>query len=388
MSGAGQLMPAMKRGALTGAGWVRDGKIVTHRKRFTGIVGLIIHRAGPQFPQGLTSDQSGASLVDELLQAQSTFRSLVLDERNQEITHSQTGEISLELDEAVLEQTEHVFIPVADPPIWYQLRRAATRVSRPVVTASRILVGSLLAGGFSLAFSLGRPDWAIVTVVIMLALEPSQRAGTVKGLHRTIGTVFGLALYFAIWSLNPNVWVILFVVAICQGLAELFIVRNYAITVTFTTPLALIIGTFIHTQSLEVTLVGRIIEVFIAVALGIAVLWWVFPKGVRRVYRSVTSLALHWTQVVLHTLPDTESTQALSGRRILRYELSGTANAALDAANDDPKWMKTQWAHHHAIQDIGFKTLSLASPTAGSRVSSKSVEEYRTIAEQLPEHVG
>lgn len=79
-----------------------------------------------------------------------------------------------------------------------------------------------------------------------------------------LGSLAGIALYSLIHALQPHAWVLLLVLVICQFYAEVFIVRNYALTVVFTTPLALLMGGGID-RPLGTTVTFRILEVAIAV---------------------------------------------------------------------------------------------------------------------------
>src|SRR5699024_5663490 len=72
--------------------------------------------------------------------------------------------------------------------------------------------------------------------------------------------------------LGINGLTLLIALAICQFGAEFFVTRNYAFTVIFTTPLALLMGDSL-TNPLNEVIVGRTVEVLVSIVGGMLVLW-------------------------------------------------------------------------------------------------------------------
>lgn len=374
--------------ALAGAGVIRGGRVTGRRRRFGGLARLVRDRRttdGSRPIRGATDGPRPIRGAEEryvavLIGTQTRLRETILRERASDPEHDLP-----EHEEPELPHGEPSIIPMADPPYRYQLRRAGTRVTRPLVTATRVLAASLLAGGLSLAFGLGRADWAVVTVVIMLGMGPSQRLGTIKGIHRSLGTVGGLFLFLAIWTIQPSPWLLVLVLGACQASVELLIQKNYALAVIFTTPLALVTGGAIH-QNATPTITHRLLEVLIAVVVSLICLWCVLPRGSRGVFLSAARLAHHGAGDLLRRLPGRAPADLLTDREILRYELVGAARAAVDAAHDAPDWMGRRWPAHDAGQRNGFLALALsAAADPGRPMPAAAVAATRREWERLPD---
>ncbi|WP_345376518.1 FUSC family protein [Frondihabitans cladoniiphilus] len=131
--------------------------------------------------------------------------------------------------------------------------------------------GPLLAGGIATAVGIGHPYWAAVSATVPLAgVTLGSQLG--RGTQRFLGTVLGLAIAALVFSLNPPLIVLLVFVAACQIWAELFSMRNYAITVIGVTPLAL---TMVHLASplpIDQLIGQRFLETLIGVVVAAVVL--------------------------------------------------------------------------------------------------------------------
>ncbi len=76
---------------------------------------------------------------------------------------------------------------------------------------------------------------------------------------------------------DVKVWTLLLALAACQFCAEIFVVKNYAICVIFSTPLALLMG---HTADhLAFTAFSRICEIALSVVFSLLVLWLWKPRA-------------------------------------------------------------------------------------------------------------
>lgn len=70
----------------------------------------------------------------------------------------------------------------------------------------------------------------------------STRYRVNRGFQRVIGTFVGLGVTWLIIVVNPTAVVVLLIVALFQGLAELYVARRYALAQVVVTPLALLSG--------------------------------------------------------------------------------------------------------------------------------------------------
>lgn len=248
--------------------------------------------------------------------------------------------------------------PLARPSWWYRVWRSAGLRSHAGVTATRVGVASLIVGVASVALGLSRPDWAIVSAVMVLQKGPDRISGSVRGLHRFLGSVAGIGLYAAIHAADPGPVGVLLVLMATQFLAEVFVPRNYAVTTTVTTPLALLLGNSIA-DPLGPTVVARLAEVTVGCGAAVAMMWLMLPGGSAVVVRTTAAR-------VLRAIDELERARAagagadeiLEKRRDLQFELHGNQYAAEDAAHDLPEWTAAQWPRHLEVQAAGYRALS------------------------------
>lgn len=178
------------------------------------------------------------------------------------------------------------------PIVW---PREATFAGRPHATfltdAGLNFVAAGAAGGVSLSLSgpwnIDHTYWAQLAAVVPLAGHTTKHAVN-RGFHRIIGTFLGLFGTAPILWLATPVWVLILVIALLQGLTELFVLRSYGLGQVFVTPLALV--------SIALATVGsggsvradglvydRLIETVIGSLLGVVVV--LVPWAVRRARR-------------------------------------------------------------------------------------------------------
>ena len=139
----------------------------------------------------------------------------------------------------------------------------------------RFGIAAAAAGSLSTALGIGHPYWAMVaSVVPLLASDLSN--SLMRGTHRVLGTVAGLVLAWGLLSLQPNALGTILIVFALQVLAELFVGRNYAVTLIFVTPLALVMIELAHHVPTTQLITDRAIETVLgtAVAIVIALATW------------------------------------------------------------------------------------------------------------------
>ena len=76
----------------------------------------------------------------------------------------------------------------------------------------------------SIAFGLGRPDWAIVSAVLVLQWGLEKVPGSVRALHRLLGSIISLGIFALVYITQPAAWPLLLILVICQFYAEIFVV--------------------------------------------------------------------------------------------------------------------------------------------------------------------
>ncbi|MFI2228544.1 FUSC family protein [Nocardia testacea] len=318
--------------------------------------------------------------------------------------------------------------PTPRPSLRYRLLRSLSPDSHAVVSANRIGVAALLAGCSTVALDLGRPDWAVLTVTVLLHQGPDRVRGTYRGVHRIGGTALGLVLFAALYALEPRNWALVLILMTLQFAIEMFVARNYGLAVVFITPLALLMGGGGQYGDIFPVLRDRLLESVIGVVIGLAALWAVDRRAHRRVLLRNDQRVL---EVVGHLLrrispdracregrahspytapphragtppnprdvarPDQEPTpdavspdsrqitpadpphralpssprEPVSGvpalRRELEFELMGSTLGAIDAAHNEPDWARAHWTRHQRIRRLGHEVLAATRQDPG-----------------------
>ncbi|BDZ47800.1 FUSC family protein [Frondihabitans sucicola] len=107
--------------------------------------------------------------------------------------------------------------------------------------AIRFAAGPLVAGGIATLVGIGHPYWAAVSATVPL-VGVTLGAQLTRATHRFVGTLIGVAVALLILEANPSDGVMLAIVVVLQAFAELFVLRNYGLTVIGLTPLALLLS--------------------------------------------------------------------------------------------------------------------------------------------------
>ncbi len=137
---------------------------------------------------------------------------------------------------------------------------------------ARTAGAALVAGGIATGLGIGHPYWAVVGAVVPLsarALLPQL----VRGVQRLIGTALGLLVAAVLLALDPRGLVLVVVVVLLQGVAELLIGRNYALALVAVTPLALLVGHLAAPSPAGPLLADRAVETVVGVAVGVLAGW-------------------------------------------------------------------------------------------------------------------
>ncbi|WP_433201204.1 FUSC family protein [Dactylosporangium sp. CS-047395] len=136
--------------------------------------------------------------------------------------------------------------------------------------AVRCAIAVALAGSITTASGIGHPYWAMTASVVPLAVIGLHHQ-VARGLNRVAGTVVGLGVAAVLLMLPLPALVVIVLVAGCQALTELLVVRHYAAALVFITPLALLVGQLADRQPVGELLLSRLLETAIGVCVGVAV---------------------------------------------------------------------------------------------------------------------
>lgn len=307
-----------------------------------------------------------SDLVARALAAQNELASL-----NEGVTDVTGGTATENLSPA---DPNRVAIPHGRPTASYMIYRSIHPYSHSTLAAKNVFLASALSGVISVLLGWGRPDWAIATVALVLQWGPDRVPGSIRGVHRMLGSLAGIALYSLIHALQPHAWVLLLVLVICQFYAEVFIVRNYALTVVFTTPLALLMGGGID-RPLGTTVTFRILEVAIAVAVAIALLWLTRPRTQELHHARLLDRSFNAMGDLIGALTILPPSQCLARRRDLQFELVGERRAVISLSKDHHTRAKAVWRSHLMVQKVGYDILDVATTRGDQALTIAEIDE-------------
>ena len=270
-------------------------------------------------------------------------------------------------------------VPHTRPSISYRLYRSVHRDSHAMMTASRVVLACLGAGVTSIALGYNRPDWAIVSALLILQWGPDKIPGTVRGVHRLLGSVVGVLLFGGLYLLGVHGWTLMLALSVCLFFSEIFVTRNYAVAVIFTTPVALMLGGALN-EPLDVTMSERVIEIVFSVVFALALLWLYRPDAEpahhlrlqRRCRRAMGSLL----GALLTNTPD----QVLELRRDLQYELLSERRAAHSLARNNPDTAEQRWSEHLELQRAGYALLDYCEAHGDTRLP---IGDIQAVAERI-----
>lgn len=135
--------------------------------------------------------------------------------------------------------------------------------------ALRVALCAALAALLAHAAGWSHPAWAAIGAVAVM--QGAHLPGTVhRAWQRTLGTMAGACIAWAILSFSPSFWTLLLAVAVLQILTEMVIGFNYALGQIFVTPMALLMTTLAsHGEAADMA-ISRIYDTTLGAAVGIA----------------------------------------------------------------------------------------------------------------------
>lgn len=135
-----------------------------------------------------------------------------------------------------------------------------------LVLLAAATLGVLAAWVLALAFGLGHPFWAAVTVA---ALMPALAARDVwqRATYLMMGTLGGVGIATVLFSFDPGPLALIAIIIACQAVAEIAVSRNYGVALLFFCPLAIGMSNLSRGAPWPPILVDRVVEA----ALGVAV---------------------------------------------------------------------------------------------------------------------
>lgn len=152
----------------------------------------------------------------------------------------------------------------------------AARQSLRVAFCAAVSAGIAHAAGWS------HPAWAAIGAVAVL--QGAHLPGTVhRAWQRTLGTVVGAAIAWALLTASPSLWTLLLAVAVLQISTEMSMGVNYALGQVFVTPMALLMTALAMPGEATDMAISRIFDTALGAGVG-TVLAWAFSTLDERVY--------------------------------------------------------------------------------------------------------
>jgi uncharacterized membrane protein YccC len=165
------------------------------------------------------------------------------------------------------------------PDAWHRriaLGYAELDRRRHLILTAAATLGVLAAWLLAIAFRVGHPFWAAVTVA---ALMPALASADVwrRTIHLMLGTLGGVGIAAFLFSFNPGHGALIAIIVACQAVAEIVVSRNYGLSLLFFSPLAIGMSNLTRGLPWPPVIIDRLIEA----ALGTAVAFLTIYVGRR-----------------------------------------------------------------------------------------------------------
>ncbi len=255
-------------------------------------------------------------------------------------------------------------ISLGRPRASWSLRQALQWPSEDLLVAVRVALATLLAGGIAVMMDNAHAYWAAAFAVLVVQTGGTRIAQFKRALHRLVGTAAGLVAFALILRIDPGHWWLIALIPCLQFTVELLMTKNYAVAVTFITPLALTIASRLTAMDLETVILDRLVDTFIGVGSAVVVL---LVSG--RLGRPELLLRAHSRRVVLaladvlddladrRTRTDAEMDQHLDHCRQLYVELIDSDVVATRTFADAPDSVAPYREMEQLLAHIGYLVL-------------------------------
>lgn len=226
------------------------------------------------------------------------------------------------------------------PDASYLLRWGLSRASLPWLAARRMAAAVLLTCVVSYGCHIGHPYWAAMTTALVMSVTADRLALTRRALHRIIGTVVGIAVFFAIHATHPSGFVLLVVALVLIFFIQMLAVRNYALAVIFVTPMALLISSAGNPYKPVGEIAGeRVLETLVGGVCSVLVIWAAGRRAPIALVRRQFRRSLRSLERLLLLIADGEqsSERGYAARRDLSFEQLQCGSILQIAQTDLPR---------------------------------------------------
>ena len=137
-----------------------------------------------------------------------------------------------------------------------------------MLSASRVLLGAGAAATGALLLHLGHAYWAPLSATAVLQSSSVQMTWE-RSLQRGLGTAGGLSVGGLILAAHPSPLGIALLVVLMQGGVAMYSGRNYALSVLFVTPFAVLLSQLIRPSETSLLLQDRLEGVVLGILVGV-----------------------------------------------------------------------------------------------------------------------
>jgi len=268
-------------------------------------------------------------------------------------------------DPTLVAEPDDIVTPLGHFGAFDAIKQSVVPASPQFRIALRTGLATFLAGAVASELGLERAYWTMAAAVLMLHQGLDLVRTLQRGLERMLGTWAGLVIAWGVVSLRPTGLWLAFTLMAFQFLIELFVLRNYAITVAFITPVALMIAAGGHAVSdVPHLLIARGVDTMLGCAIAFLVLLLTRPKQPTRGVREVLRRAITAADAVLSCLADGSVTdiRAKMARRDLQHyslALSQAYEDSIGASIRERDIAEDCWPAVVAWQRLAYHILAL-----------------------------
>lgn len=282
-------------------------------------------------------------------------------------------------------------IPLGRPSVGTLLRRALTPGSPSLTAALRAAVAVAISGWVAVWLTLGHGYWAMAAAVLMLHQGFDWLRTVQRGIERTLGTWLGLVLAGIVLAIGPQgPWLALIIGAL-QFLIEMFVQRNYTLSVVFITPAALTIAVGGHpVTDLSGLLLDRGLDTVIGCAVALLVLRLPMrgpastgpADGIAATLDAVVTVAGHLSTGAVTT------NQAWSDRRDLQLQaiaLLPVYDVAIGGSARQRVAAERLWPAVAATEQLAYRTLAAcwAAERSGAPITPVDARQLASALGEL-----
>ncbi|MCG8970346.1 FUSC family protein [Streptomyces sp. CL12-4] len=248
--------------------------------------------------------------------------------------------------------------PVGRPPLRRLLRHALDRHSRARLIAGRNALSAGVAVLIAQLAGVGHPYWAVLSSAIVLHSGADRNFTLKRALHRVLGTLLGVAVVAAIWSLGPTRPEQLAIQLIGVYGMNLLLGRQYTLAVVAVTAMAMMANTATSPEpAVGGLFADRVIETLVGCGVAVAVLWTTGRRGpriaqVRQYHRTIDAIARLLTCV---DRGEPTATEARHARRDVVFERERHGEMLTRALLDDSDlaaWLPVDQVLGHLTHDV------------------------------------